>query len=340
MKTLKYSIITLALLGLSASVFASPVTATKSYVNGVFLGGDWLRLQSLNGDTDYVNSFPIDVLGPPVVISNISPNYRNGFYIFGGVRFGGVEDVAVGWTEFRSANSNALVGFPVSTLGNPLVVTPRWLFPSQWGNVNGAVSYDLDEGYAELGHTVHFTSPWTLRLAGGVDYAKINSKMSVTANLDGAGNTLFGFINTSDTKGWGPRVAAAVIYHMPYGFALFADANMALLVTDRKINLQSINIADGLSPSATFNTRDVIIPKFGTKLGLSYTYLFCQNGGINVGGTNTKLKLEAGWQADVYLDAIEREQSSFIAEFNSQTVTSNYGVQGVFLGATLDYDWL
>ena len=187
-----------------------------------------------------------------------------------------------------------------------------------------------------MGHTINFNNPWSL-FAAGFEHAKLNSDMTV--NGTNSSFAAIGFTADSHLNGWGPRVELNMTYHLPYNFALFADANAALLVSTRKIsqfgNFGSTTSEEITLNSSYFSTRHVVIPHFGERLGASYTWIFGQAGGE--GCSLSALTIDAGWQVDSYVHAIERPIVSFGSFGNSSsgfasTKTSNFGDQGFFIG--------
>lgn len=275
----------------------------------------------------------------------IKPSYKWDWRIFGGVKFCDHEDITLSWLRFHTSDSNS-IGTPTSlTAGIPGVTFPRWLDDDTWMNVNASVTFNLDEAYGVYGHTVNVNA-WSMRFAGGVEWAKLHSTMTDHATSFTTGD-VFGYQAKSKLRGVGPRVEFDLAYHLPYGFAVFGDTNLAMLIGTRDVYLDSQDTLFGFFPGDNFGTRHVTIPKLGAKLGLAYTYAFGQLGGEGAGGTLSTVSLAAGWEGDAYIHAVERpvdgsvvftSAGSGIA--NMDTKVSNYSDQGLFLGVKLSCDWV
>lgn len=341
----KKSVISMFVMGLASTAIASH----HGYANqpwspsytGFFIGVEGLDLRPENGDLDYVTAFPSSSAGS-FYTDNISTDYQWSWRFFGGIKFTDNDDITLSWLRMR-ANDSDSSGFPIS---GPDTAQPRWLNDDNWTSVNGHVNFNLDEIYGVWGHSIHFNNPWSVRFAAGVEYAKINSDMSVTASNFGSEIEGVGFQADSHFRGFGPRAEFDMTYHLPSNFALFANFNAALLVSTRKVSSVAIESDEDLTDltSSYFSTRHVVVPKFGSRLGASYTWIFGQAGGEGCGGVSA-LTIDAGWQVDSYIHAIERPEFGF-GELETLTQTqfegfgttkvSNFGDQGFFIG--LKYD--
>jgi hypothetical protein len=334
----KKTVISVFVLGMTGSAFAahhnnasqsSYGTWTPHYT-GFFVGAEGLDLRPLNGDVDYVTADPLTASGS-FYNSAVSTSYQWGWRVYAGIRFTDNDDLTVSWMTYNPSNNDSVTNTAAQTL------VPRWnASETTWSDVMGKVKNSFTDVYGVLGHNIHFNNPWSVRFAGGLEWTKLNSDFTVvatnssSATLDGSG-----FDSTSHFRGFGPRVEFDVTYHLPYNLALFADTNAALLVSTRKLSLEAINPPTDttLNDSTYFSTRHVVVPKFGTRLGASYTWIFGQAGGE--GACLSALKVDAGWQVETYVHAIERvegrvggpEDTAFVT-----TKTSNYGDQGLFIG--------
>ncbi|MBX3709876.1 MAG: hypothetical protein KIT56_04765 [Gammaproteobacteria bacterium] len=358
----KRSAISMIVIGMAGSVCAAPMpnnNATwSSQFSGVFIGVEGLDLRPQNGDLDYVTLFPTSPNGS-FNTRNIDTSYDWNWRVFGGIKFTENDDITLSWMQMRTSDSDSVS--PAS--GNNSFA--RWLVSDgEWSNVWGRATFDLDDAYAVWGHTIYFNNPWSVRFAAGLEYAKLNSKLRVTADSIEDGLSTIGFESKNDTKGIGPRVEFDMTYHLPYGFALFGKVNAALLVSTRDITLNpyvaTVESSEEGPTTIDFYTSDyskrhVVIPKFGMKLGASYSYVFGQAGAEGVPCRRTILTLDAGWQVESYVHAIERPENGFLSvPFGpvthqppyysngafASTKTSNFGDQGLFVGIQLGTDWL
>lgn len=321
----KRSVIGLVVLGFASLSHAGTFT-------GVFLGAEGLDLQARNGDLDYVTVSPdLTVANPAFDVVNISPKYHWGWRVFGGITFCGDEDVTLSWMRYRHSVTSEIVDPTTSA-------QLRWLPFSLYEDIAAKVSFDLDEAYAVYGHTFN-SAYWSLRLAGGVEWARLNSNLGDIAFCLPC-ETNFGYTATDTTRGWGPRGELDLTYHMPFGLGVFAKTNAALLIGSRDIALNTANIEFGSLPSVYFSNRHVVVPKVGMKLGVGYAYTFGVAGGEGAAPMTTTLAVTAGWEVDTYIHAIERPVGAFNTADNEETKVSNFTVQGLFLGVKVGADWV
>lgn len=369
----KRSAISIVVLGMAGSAYAAVPVPVYNYDNwspsftGAFIGVEGLDLRPLNGDLDYVTVIPNtpNTANIPFNTNAINTSYDWGWRVYGGIKFSDQDDITLSWMQLRTSDNNST--FPTGTISGILgVSTPRMLFDFPWDSVQGHVSFDLDDAYAVWGHTINFNNPWSVRFAAGVEYAKIDSDLTVSADgstfFDVPNLALMGFTSNSSLKGFGPRVEFDMTYHLPYGFALFGNANAALLVSNRDISLNPVNasvfIPDIEDPetftffNSNFSTRHVVVPKFGARLGASYTYVWGQVGAEGIPCQTTSLTIDAGWQVESYIHAIERIDEGFVdtgiepglqpssVTSLASTKVSNFGDSGFFIGIKLGTDWL
>jgi hypothetical protein len=353
----KKTAISMIVFGMAGSTFAAMPstvnTSGSSAMKGWFIGGDALWLQPRNDDLDFVTVFPNTSTGA-VSTKAISPDYDWGFRLFGGIKFGDNNDVTAGWTRFHTDDSSS-ISDPAGSIPSILGFSqPRWFPSDQWKNIHADVNFDLDDVWLVMGHTINFNNPWSVRFAGGLEYAKLDSDLETNATL-GYTNSAglyqdYGYENTLDFKGIGPRVEGNATYHLPYNFALFMDANAALLIGKRDIALNGENPTDGVYflNSIDYSTRHIVVPHLGMRIGANWSYYFGQAGGE---GTCNVVTVEAGWQADTYINAIERNDGSNSGILRistlqpssdyptSTTKDTSYSNQGFFLGVNFSSNW-
>lgn len=356
----KRSAISLAVLGMTGSVYANAFIDNNSswspQLSGVFIGVEGLDLRPMNGDLDYVTLFPTSP-GNAFNTQSIHTSYDWGWRAYGGIRFTDNDDITVSWMQLHTSNSDSIARTfttPVSLFSG--FSTPRWFEVDPWENVYGRVTFNLNDAYAVWGHTVNFNNPWTLRLAGGVEFANIRSNMRVTENAPSLSVATIGFASNSSLNSIGPRIEMDATYHLPKGFALFANVNGALLVGNRDISLNPINendegILSEALPFFDYTNRHVVVPKAGLRLGASYSYVWGQVGAEGVVCSTTSLTVDVGWQAESYVHAIERPTDEFSesspvlalqsgASSISSTKTSNFSNNGFFVGIQLGTNWM
>lgn len=350
MKTFfKRSAISVIVIGMASSALAAtPVKSNDSFspqFTGVFLGVEGLNLRPQNGDLDYITVYPSDATSA-FQNHNIDPSYSWDWRVYGGIKFTDNDDITLSWMSMRNSESE-------NFFANGAVVDPRWVFDADpWNDVYGKVTFDLDDAYAVWGHTINFNNPWSVRFGVGVEYAKLDSDLTVKGQSE-ADLDYYGWTSESNFKGIGPRAEVDLTYHLPYGFSLYGKANAALLVSEREVGLSPINYENEYFSllGADYSDRHVVVPKFGMRLGASYDYTFGQVGGEGPCRTTT-LTLDAGWQVESYIHAIERFDGegpyAYIDTALAQDVyghdlstkTSNFSDQGFYIGLKVSSDWM
>lgn len=348
----KRSAIGLVVLGITGSAFAYHHGNANQgggmwmpNVNGAFIGAEGLYLRPQNGDLDFVTVSGLTTI-PGVFTKNISTDYQWDWRVYAGIKFTDNDDITLSWLHFDQNYSSDVFN---PTPGTVSVFAPR-LLDAVNGAVGASVKFDLDEAYGVWGHTVHFNNPWSLRWAAGVEYARLSADLDVAAThvdtVVANNNTLFLAEGESSFNGWGPRLELDVSYGLPCGLGWFLRTNAVLLSAQRDVSLEafhSVGPIESTLASADWSDRNVIIPKFGMKIGLDYSYFWGQAG--SEGACGTTLTAEIGWQADVYIHAIERPVSSFttgnevLSSFAS-TKVSNFSDQGMFIGLKVGTDWM
>lgn len=327
--------IALAILNVASITYAGTVT-------GVFIGGDAVDLQPRNGDLDFLTVFPtgIQVFPSPSSVINvygIHPSYNWDFRLFGGVNFCGGEDLTVSWLRFHTRD-NKDFGTPNGFGSSVLTSQPRYLGTTFWRDISSYASFNLDEVYGEYAHTTHLGA-WDLRFGGGVEWARLDSDLQIAGAIGAEGGFVpLGYLAESNMHGFGPRVAIDMIYKMPYNLSVFAKTNLVALIARRQIELNPTEI-NVTTPDFYFSNRHTIIPKMGIRLGAGYEYFFGGMGGEGAACQNASLGVEAGWQNDIYIHAIERPDGNNPPTSNYITKVSNFGVEGFFISAKLSTNW-
>lgn len=297
------------------------------HTSGWFIGVEGLDLRAENGDLDFYQVGTTFDGVTSTYTQAISTSYQWNWRLFGGFHFGDNDDFTVSWMRMRNSDSEhvnftGLSGFDLRYIDD---------VPFADGHVN----FDVDNVYGVLGHTIYFNNPWSVRFAAGVEYARVESNLSVSGF---SSSSFEDAVSDSEIKGWGPRVEVDLNYHIMNNFSIFANTNAALLVSERDISFSDIS---GSIEEVTgfgydnYSDRHVVIPRFGMRLGASYTFGFGQAGSEGAGSAVT---LSAGWQVESYVHAIER--GTYGDDFIGETRVSNFGDQGLFLGIKFSSDWM
>lgn len=340
----KKSAIAIALCGIASTSYADLIT-------GFFGGIEGGYLQARNGDLTYLNIPPQNVGGVITSLSLPTNNQQWAYRLFGGVIFCGGDDITFSYLRFHT---NDFARY--ENVGEQLFLSPRWLTPALvgWDQVISHVTFNLDDYYGVFGHTMQLAEPWRLRVGFGLEYARLDSDMFVKAHstIVFPFRQFLGYTAENGDRGIGPRLEVNIAYALPYSLGVFAKSNAALLISHRNIDLDTEDPLFGVFPSFHFKQRTVAIPKFGMKVGAGYYFTYAPVGaeGAALAVPSTTFGLEAGWEAETFVHAIERpDPITNVSQpgmqghpivFNWKTHVSNYSYQGPFLTATLATNWL
>jgi len=333
----KKTAISIVVLGMTSIAFAGAThrhtKVSPIQTNGYFIGVEGLDLRAMNGDLDFYAT----VSNSSYHVHNISMDHDWGWRLFGGLTFGDNDDLTLSWFRLRSSSSEG------SSSDTALRVR---FIGSGAEDVSAKATFDIDEGSVVLGHTIHLNNPWSVRLAGGLTFARVDSDLRINSTLNNS-NTVslqpgiidFSQVSKSRMRGWGPRTEVDVIYNINQNLALFAKTNASLLVAHRDVSFDSfefITFEDNeIDFEYDFPGRNVVVPKLGMRLGVSYILGFGQAGGEGVAASS--FALSAGWQVESYIHAIERYRAF---DDIPNTTVSNFGDHGLFLGFTYSTGWM
>lgn len=340
----KKSALAIALCGLASTSYADLIT-------GFFGGIEGGYLQARNGDLSYLAIPPQAVGGVTTDLSLPTNNQQWAYRLFGGLTFCGGDDFTFSYLRFHT---NDFARY--QNAGEQLFLAPRWLPVAfaGWDQIISHVTFNLDDYYGVFGHTMRIAEPWHLRVGFGLEYARLDSDMFVKAHstIVAPFRQYLGYTATNGDRGIGPRLDVDLAYALPYSLGVFAKSNAALLVSHRNIGLHTVDPLAGTFPDFNFGQRTVVIPKIGMKVGAGYYFTYAPVGGEGAAMAvpSTTFGLEAGWEGEVFVHAIERPDpianivqtavQASPAAFNYKTHVSNYAYQGPFLTATLATNWL
>jgi len=177
--------------------------------------------------------------------------------------------------------------------------------------------------YANLEHRLTFSSPATLTIPGDMSFINFLFDGEVKSKFDGAG----------------PLLTLDANYGLGCGFGIagrFEGALIAGQITPTSFIAPTTVTTTSLSPSGTARTvtttnhtpkTDRLVTNVGGKLGLNYSYCFCNRSSVT---------LEVGYQAAKYYDAVDIIQGSFnTPEFRvTGTTTENLTITGPYANLT------
>lgn len=207
-----------------------------------------------SGDLGYVNA--IATTGVGTRFETVDPKWGWGFKLEGSYHFNTGNDLNLNWYHYNKSTTRAwTVGG--TELGN-YVVEPKW-----------------DAVNLELGQHVDFSDMKNIRIHGGVQYVRINTRV--------LHNHTIGEQNDNMTfNGFGPRFGGDMTYDIGNGFSVYGNGAGALLVGTAKQAITG-NAASPTANNFSFS-RTNMVPELEGKLGAKYNFSMAQGDlGLDVG---------------------------------------------------------
>ena len=269
-------------------------------------GGQALYLQSNYSGIDFIGS-NTQIL--PAGIPNTQTfnqgkdNWGWGFKLEGSYHFNTGNDLNLNWYHFNETTKRTFI-VPAGYTFNDNIQN------SYTGVVNTSRKPTWDAVNLEFGQHVDFGERKDIRFHGGVQYARINTKMSFSSPLSTA--------TTANSEamtynGFGFRVGMDMLYNWNNGLAMYANGATALLIGTSRFsdNASGIPTWSSVSGSTT-----AFVPELEGKLGATYTYAMTQG----------DLSLDVGW---MWVNYFNSQQN---ADGNSGMQQSDFALQGPFIG--------
>ncbi|MCX6991452.1 MAG: Lpg1974 family pore-forming outer membrane protein [Chlamydiae bacterium] len=312
-----------SLLACSASVAADQMQAQPTPMpTPVTLGGpDYcfevsfkaMALQAFANNLDYgAEAIPFDygttspVLSPDWVIPRIAPEFHFGFDVgIAGMFHKTNSALMLNWERFhtpKDSNSFA-VSDPTFMFGPFFEIGPDASF---YKAGKGTVRFQFDEVNLDYGTFVDLGSRLHTNLFAGVSFSRIVEKRHTTfTGTDTGGSPVERTISVpAKFTGAGPQLGVDFTYKIVNGFQFVGNSRASLYVgkflNNTTFTTTSNDLAALAEPSPNVQTTSVInkmgvVPGFEGSLGLAYEALFKKN---------YMFKFEAGYQAQIYINAI------------------------------------
>lgn len=254
-----------------------------------------------------VEADPLPAPSPNWRIHEVHPDYDFGFDLgLRGILHCSNASITVDWEHFDSLNSNHR-NLPVQDMIGPFFeIGPDASF---YTKAKGHAFFRFNEVNLDYRVLVNFGDRLKTELFAGVSFAKIRQVLHTHFSDDTGGNTRTIKI-PSLFWGVGPQAGVDFSYRIVEGFQ-FVGKGMASLYAGRMKNhttyksvspfLAPLGITPPNQQRTSMSEKSQVVPGFEGKLGLCYAYLFCKH---------YMLKLEMGWQAQIYLDAIQSTDMS------------------------------
>ena len=263
--------------------------------------GDALLLQPTGGDLHYAaEAIPLPVPSPNWKIHDIGTDYHFGFDVgLRGVFHATNSRLSLSWEHFHSSDSSSKTLSSSNMIGPFFEIGPD---ASPYNKAHGHAKFHFDEVNLDYGLFVHFGDRLKTNIFSGVSLARIAQTISSKfSNPDG---TIIRTIKVPSTfLGAGPQLGLDFCYHIVKGFHFTGEAEASLLVGRQKNHTSFSAISPAIPAgtpnpnrqSTTVHKKTQVVPAFEGKLGLSYVFTYCKH---------NMVKLEAGYQAQVYINAI------------------------------------
>lgn len=239
------------------------------------IGAYGIDLQpSLGTPFDAFSYVPGTTLDQPIL-----PNWNWGFNVEAGYHFGSGKDINLNWYQ---NNGNA-------------TMIENGKFKSNWDAAN-----------AELGQSINLSSNQTLRVFGGVQYARIYTDIRDSTSK---------IFMSSLFNGFGPRAGMDMKYNLATNFGIYAKAATALLTGNSSYNV--LGLLGG------YNRR--VIAELEAKLGADYTYEIAQGA----------FTVDAGYMWFNYFNAVQGLSANTLADKSNSVsvkVLGDYSASGPYVG--------
>lgn len=243
--------------------------------------------------------------------------YQWGFMVEGSYHFGMGNDVNVNWYRVHNTTSVSNPAFNGdAALGNSSTYSQSATANPQWDQVD-----------VEMGQHIDFGDMKSIRLHGGVEYARVTTQYSTQANVLAYDETA-----NSSYNGFGPRGGVDAKYQLGNGFSVYGKGAGSILVGPSSFNNSSV--VNSVANSSAFGSSTLIVPELEGKLGVNYDYAMAQG----------DLTLDIGWmwinyfnaqQNAVNVNGVTQGQDAPGAAqgpargFKS---TTDFGLQGLYFG--------
>jgi hypothetical protein len=209
---------------------------------------------TFSNDFGYVNA--VATTGVGTRLQTLDPKWGWGFKLEGSYHFNTGNDLNLNWYHMNKSTFGSFN--PGGTYLGNFSVDPKW-----------------DQVDLELGQHVDFSDMKSMRLHGGVEYARLNRSVVVNHSY---GET----IDSATYNGFGPRFGGDLNYEIGNGFSIYGNGAASLLIGTAKDG-----ITGTATPAATYDisfSRTSMVPEMEAKLGAKYNFSMAQGDvGLDVG---------------------------------------------------------
>jgi hypothetical protein len=207
---------------------------------------------------------------------------------------GGAKDYGISYRYFDNTGHAKLIPPFEQPDGNAFVSLIASLAPPSFGQDAVSATAHDDFRYsaidAEAGENLAVGEKLALRLFGGVRYANMNEHLQAFY-FGGDFDPVQGARSNSDFGFWGvgPRVGSSGRYPLPWGFNIFGEAAVSLLVGEQEAEIGFVNpfIDDPDAVPDAFVHKDNgvrVIPALDMRAGLGWQHLIGEWGSVFIDG--------------------------------------------------------
>jgi hypothetical protein len=258
----------------------------------------WAEFHMLRA-TDHNQSFAILSTDEGSILATgsnkiIQSKYQASFKLGAGYSPGGPRDYLISYQRFKNEGSAKLIPPFEQPDGNAFVQLIASLAPPAFGQDAVSASAKDDFRYSaldvEAGENLAVGEQLSLRLFGGLRYADLNEHLQAFY-FGGDFDPVQGGRSNSDYGYWGvgPRLGAAGRYPLLWGFHLFGQAAVSLLVGEQEAEIGFVDpfVDDSEATLDAFLHRDNgvrVIPALDMRAGLGWQHLIGEWGTFFVDG--------------------------------------------------------
>lgn len=250
-----------------------------------------------------------------------NPKWGWGFEIEGSYLFNTGNDININWYHYNTARNRTVNGtktvdgdaFAASTAVSAIAAGGTTTFTSTGASIHP----EWDAVNVEFGQHVDFGENKNIRFHGGVEYARLagKSSLSLVGNRSGVAFNVYN-TNSPTYNGFGPRVGTDLNYGWGNGLGIYANGAAGLLAGTAKF---STTVKDNLTAQSitTSGSSPTVVPELEGKLGVNYSYALAQG----------DLTLDVGWLWINYFNVARASLAS-----SSSTTSGDIGLQGLYFG--------
>ncbi len=293
---------------------------------------------------------PYPTVSPSWANQYINPNYDPAFNVLLRYMPTASDDFALDWTHLRATDNASVTassaGCGVMAPSCQFVGPPYSIGPGAGafflgGTANGSLQWQYDAVNLTVRHNFCVDCPFEFSVFGGVEYARLSEILTgtFTGTLGPAAPFSYHqYVSNSLFNGAGLRLGMRGQYNLGQ-FQFFGEGGGAALIGTSQNNMNFTTMGPLLLTTnyQTLTSPNVtqVVPAVDAKLGTSYKFPI---------GADDFFKLEVGYQAAVYFDAVNQYALSMVTGSNIATGVyletdyqkkSNLTVQGPYMQGTL-----